>query len=139
MKRPPLISSLSMNFRKATRVIEDHEEAKLEHRQHLRELVEDYRDKVANGEADGIRNAKDLIEVMKMDLLLMGEVTDRTETNTLDDTKVVRVTQLIDDNDPMVQSLMDEMLKALNGANDEADDSPNRRPVVEQDEPDEEE
>lgn len=121
-----------MNFRHAVRVSNDHDEVKLEHREHLKELVEDYKAKVSTGEVEGIRNAKDLIEVMKMDLLLMGEATERTENlSTLDEAKIVKVSQVIDETDPNVQKLMDDILFALNGANDDADDSPARRPVVE--------
>lgn len=135
MKKPPLISSLAMNFRHAVRVSKDHDEVKQEHREHLKELIEDYKDKVATGEAEGIRNAKDLIEVMKMDLLLMGEATERTENmSTLDEAKVVKVSQIIDEDDPNIQKLMDDILFALNGANDDADESPARRPKVEESE-----
>lgn len=135
MKKPSLISSLAINFKHAVRVSKDHDEVKLEHREHLKELIEDYKNKVAIGEVEGIRNAKDLIEVMKMDLLLMGEATERTENiGTLDEAKVVKVSQIIDENDPNVQKLMDDILFALNGANDDADQSPARRPKVEQDE-----
>jgi hypothetical protein len=135
MKKPPLISSLAMNFRHAVRVSKDHDEVKQEHREHLKELIEDYKNKVSLGEAEGIRNAKDLIEVMKMDLLLMGEATERTENmNTLDEAKIVKVSQIIDEDDPNVQKLMDDILFALNGANDDADESPARRPKVEEDE-----
>jgi hypothetical protein len=135
MKKQPLISSLALNFKHAVRVSKDHEEVKTEHRMHLKELIEDYREKVETGQAEGIRNAKDLIEVMKMDLLLMGEATERTETlSTLDEAKVVKVSQIIDENDPNVQKLMDDILFALNGANDGADDSPSRRPRVEENE-----
>lgn len=135
MKKPSLISSLAINFKHAVRVSKDHDEVKLEHREHLKELIEDYKNKVAIGEVEGIRNAKDLIEVMKMDLLLMGEATERTENiGTLDEAKVVKVSQIIDENDPNVQKLMDDILFALNGANDDADQSPAKRPKVEQDE-----
>lgn len=126
MKKPSLVSSLSMSFRRAV-ISDDHDEVKREHRATLKGLMDDYMDRVNMGEVDGIRNAKDLIEVMKMDLLLMGEATERTETNTLDDAKIVRVSQIIDENDPNVKSLMDDILKALNGANDEADDSLTKR------------
>jgi hypothetical protein len=129
MKKPTLVSSLAMSFRRAVTVSEDHEEVKKEHRQHLKELVEDYKDRVASGEAEGIRHAKDLIEIMKMDLLLMGEATERTEQlGGLDEIKVVKATQAIDENDPAVQKLMSDILGALNNANDDADDSPTRRP-----------
>lgn len=135
MKKQPLISSLAINFKHAVRVSKDHDEVKSEHREHLKELIEDYKNKVSLGEAEGIRNAKDLIEVMKMDLLLMGEATERTEQiGTLDEAKVVKVSQAIDENDPNVQKLMDDILFALNGANDNADDSPVKRPNREQDE-----
>lgn len=127
IKKPSLVSSLSMSFKKAI-VSQDHEEVKTEHRANLKMLMDDYMSRVGTGEVDGIRNAEDLIEVMKMDLLLMGEATERTETNsTLDEAKVVKVSQVIDENDPNVQALMNDILMALNGANDDADDSPIKR------------
>lgn len=129
MKRP-IVSSLSMSFRRAINVEEDVKEAKTEHRRQLKSLVEDFFDKLDKGEVEGIRNAKDLVEVMKMDLLLMGEVTDRTETvNELDEAKIFKVSQVIDEEDPNVQSIINDVLMALNGANDDADDSPIRRKV----------
>jgi hypothetical protein len=125
--KKPLVTSLSMSFKRATTLTEDVEEAKKEHRQNLKMLVDDYLVKVQEGKADGIRNAKELVEVMKMDLLLMGEATERTETNELDDIKLHRVSQLIDEDDPNIQAIMKDVMMALNNTNDEADNSVNKK------------
>lgn len=126
--KKPLVSSLSMSFKKATTITEDITEAKKEHRENLKGLVDTYLEKVALGEVDGIRNAKELVEVIKMDLLLMGEATDRTENlNDLDELKIHKVSQIIDENDPNIKALMDEVMMTMNNANDDADDSPVRK------------
>lgn len=123
-KKPPVVSSLTLAFRKAVNPIpiEDREEAKTAHRSNLQSLVSDYMLKLEEGKVDGIRNAKDLVEVIKADLLLMGEANERTETNsTVEETKVMQVAQTLDLNDPSTQAVMDQMLKALNQANDDED------------------
>lgn len=126
-KKPALVSTLSMSFRKAV-LPETAEEAKKEHRNTLHTLVERYSEDVKNGKAEGIRNAKDLVEVMKMDLLLLGEVTDRTEqTSSVDEIRVSKMTQYIDDDDEDIQRLMDQMLRGLNDANDDDDIASNRK------------
>lgn len=122
-ERIPMVSSLTMAFKRATKVTEDAEEAKLEHRANLRVLVDDYMNKLAKGEVEGIRNAKELVEVIKADMLLMGEATDRTETNTnLDEVRLKEVSSIIDDNDPAIQGLVDELFNRMNLINDDHGD-----------------
>ncbi|MDP4225570.1 MAG: hypothetical protein Q8910_04225 [Bacteroidota bacterium] len=78
--------------------------------------------KVLNGEVEGIRHAKDLVELIKADLLLLGEATDRTENlSELEQTKVARIQEEIDIEDPAVLALVDKLTQALNGVNDDAD------------------
>ena len=121
-KKPPLVSSLSMTFKRvSTSENQDNEEAKKEHRKNLKVLMDDFMDRVAKGEVEGIRNAKDLVEVIKMDLVLMGEASDRTETNTVDDDNVAKITKTIDPDDPRVASLMEDLLMKMNDSNDERD------------------
>lgn len=120
MTRPPLVSSLSASFRRATTVTEDVEEAKKEHRQTLFELSTKYLEDVKVGKAEGIRNAKELVEVMKMDLLLLGEATDRTENSSMDEVRINQLSQHIPDTEEMAD-LMQTMLMSLNNSNDDAD------------------
>ena len=121
----PLVSSFSIALKKATTVSEDAKEAKMEHRVHLKDLVDRYKTDVISGKAEGIRTAKELVEVIKLDLLLMGEATERTDNaNPIDEAQVVRMTQMLDENSPEVQALMESMFGALNGANDDLDLTP---------------
>lgn len=130
-KRPSVVNSVSLAFKRALTPTEDSKEAKLEHRTNLKGLVDDYMGKVAVGKATGIRNAKDLVEVMKMDLLLMGEATERTDNvNTLDEVRVTKVSQAIDLEDPSVQAIIDTIMMAMNGANDAADMNPSKAMVA---------
>jgi hypothetical protein len=79
-------------------------------------------DDLRSGKATGIQNTKELMYVMKMDLLLMGEATERTDTvNTLDETRVNKVAQALDMTDANVQSMIQTVMQDLNDANDEAD------------------
>ncbi len=87
-KRSPLVSSLQANLRK--KMQDDPIEAKKEHRNQLHELMNQYAEDVKQGKATGIRNAKELIDVMKMDLLLLGEVTERTEVSETESDKRIR-------------------------------------------------
>lgn len=124
----PKVTSLSMSFRKAANLIEDKEEAKKDHRSKLGNLVNKYMEDVELGKAVGIRNAKDLVEVMKMDLLLMGEATERTESsNDFDEIRVQKISQAIDLNNPEIKSIISNVFKTLNQANDEADIGTNRK------------
>ena len=127
MSNKPMISSVSMSFKKATKVIEDHEEAKKDHRSSLQSLKDKYMEDVLTGKAEGIRNAKDLVEVMKMDLLLMGEATEIRDVNEFDEVRVQKISQVLDLNSDTIRSTMADMLKTLNEANDEADIGTNKK------------
>lgn len=119
MNKKPLVSSLSISFRKAV-LPESVEEAKQEHRTKLHGLVEKYMEDVQNGKVEGIRNAKDLIEVMKMDLLLMGEATDRTEQNSsIDEVRISKVAQSLDFEDPEIKDLLASVYSQFNQQNDD--------------------
>ncbi|AYP68554.1 hypothetical protein EalM132_00040 [Exiguobacterium phage vB_EalM-132] len=108
-------------------VHESVEEAKKEHRGTLSELVAQYKDDVATGKAVGIRNAKDLIEVMKLDLLLMGEATERTDT-TGDTIHLNRIESTVDMENPEVMSVIDNILANINAMNDAEDSKPIKEP-----------
>jgi uncharacterized phage protein gp47/JayE len=118
----PLVSNLAMTFKRATTITEDVTEAKKEHRRNLKNLVDKYFEDVTTNKADGIRTAKELVEVIKLDLLLMGEATERTDsTNPIDEVQVTKLSQALDTDSPEVQSLLENMFKALNEANDSMD------------------
>lgn len=124
----PMVSSLSMSFKKATNITEDREEAKKQHRATITTLINQYLEDVESGKAVGIRNAKDLVEVMKMDLLLMGEATERTENSAdFDEIRVQKISQAIDLNDPAFKGIVSKMFSVLNEANDEADIGTNKK------------
>lgn len=124
----PIVSSLSMAFKKATQITENQEEAKKEHRQSLKTLMDKYMEDVAQGKAEGIRNAKDLVEIMKMDLLLMGEVTERVDnSNDYDEVRVQKITQVLDINETSIRQAMTDMLTTLNDLNDSEDTGTNRK------------
>lgn len=128
MSKKPLVSSLSLSFRKAVKPPESAEEAKIEHRQSLHTLVNKYMDDVQVGKAEGIRNAKDLVEIMKMDLLLLGEATDRTDNvNGFDESRVQKIGQVLDLNSDTIRDTMASMFEALNSMNDEADSGNNKK------------
>lgn len=86
-KQKPLVSALGMSMKKLN---EDPIDAKKAHRVHLNSLIAQYAEDVQNGKASGIRNAKELTEIIKMDLLLLGEVTERTEVNETESDKRVK-------------------------------------------------
>lgn len=116
-KRPSLVSSLQANLRKSMK--DDPIEAKKEHRSQLHELMSQYADDVKQGKASGIRNAKELIDVMKMDLLLLGEVTERTEVNETESDKRIRdVAQALKEG-KNVQSLAEGTVDSLAGLSTE--------------------
>lgn len=132
-KRQPIVSSISVAFRRALTPTEDVAKAKLEHRSALKELTDNYMERVRTGKAEGIRNAKDLVEVMKMDLLLLGEATERTDNNSLDEMRVTRVAEALDLDDPNIQAMINSVMGALNEVNDQADKNPAKpKPVVEE-------
>ena len=118
-EKKPRVSSLTMAFKKATTVIEDVEEAKKEHRSTLAMLIDDYKVKLAKGEVEGIRNAKELVEVIKADLLLMGEATDRTESNNnLDEVRLQEIYSILDDSDIDMNDIIGNMFSKMNEIND---------------------
>ena len=120
--RPVVSSSVSMAFKRALTPTEDIAEAKRQHRGTLKDLVDTYVSDVREGKVDGIRNAKDLVEVMKMDMLLLGEATERTDdVNSLDEVRVHKISQALDEADPTVQALINSVMTSLNSANDDAD------------------
>lgn len=122
MNRRPVVSSLSMAFRKATVLKDDIEEVKKEHRTNLKTLMDTYMADVQSGKAEGIRTARELVELIKTDMLLLGEATERTEEmNAVDQLKIDRLTKVLDEDDPEVQAIMNSMFDALNGANDDFD------------------
>jgi hypothetical protein len=111
-----------MAFKRASTVTDDREQAKKEHRLNLKGLMDKYFEDVSKGKADGIRTAKELAEIVKLDLLLMGEATERTDnTNPVDEAQVLRIQQSLDMDTPEAKSLMKTMYKALNIANDDLD------------------
>lgn len=117
-RRRPFVSTLAVTFKEA-QVTKDTEKAKLEHRGNLKTLMDKYIEDVISGKAEGIRSAKEYVEVMKADLLLMGEATDRTETaNTVDDVRVQQIGAIIDEDSPEVQSLINKLYQGMNIAND---------------------
>lgn len=121
MAKKPIVSSLSLHFKRSVgHVVDDVTEQRKRHREKLSSLMFDYMDRVSNGEAEGIRNAKDLVEIMKMDLLLMGEPTERVETkNDLDELKIQKLAQVLNEEDPRVQQIIDDIMMAMNRVNDE--------------------
>ena len=117
-----MVSSLTAQFKRATNPIEDVDEAKKAHRADAKSLIDDYLEKVKSGKAEGIQNAKQFVDMVKLDLLLMGEATDRSENNSdLDEIKINQMTKALDDSDPKIQEMMDRMMGVLNSVNDEAD------------------
>jgi hypothetical protein len=128
MAKQPIVSSLSMAFKKATKLTTDREEAKQEHRTNLKMLTDKYLEDVQQGKAEGIRTAKEFVEVIKADLLLMGEATERTEnSNDFDEIRVQKISQAIDLNSDSMRSTLATMLMTLNDANDEADIGTNKK------------
>lgn len=129
-----MVSSLSASFKKVA-LTEDREEAKLQHRNNLHTLVQKYMEDVESGKATGIKNAKELVDVMKMDLLLMGEVTERSETNTVEEeVRINKLTQFIDANDENISKILSGMMDTLNEANDKLDSSYVKKEYTEEDE-----
>lgn len=117
-RRRPFTSTLAVTFKRA-KVTEDTEQAKLEHRGNLRILMDKYMEDVASGKAEGIKSAREFIDVVKADLLLMGEATDRTETaNSVDEMRVQQINTMLDEDSPEVAALINELYESMNIAND---------------------
>lgn len=126
MRRRPVVSSLSMAFKKATNISDDVEEVKKEHRSNLNILMNRYMEDVQSGKAEGVRTAREFVDLIKTDMLLLGEVTERNEEiSAIDQVKIDRLTSVLDEDSPEVQSIMDNMFEALNSANDEFDQAGN--------------
>lgn len=124
-KSIPKVTSLSMLLKKAGEAQNDIDEIKKTHRANLKTLVDDYMSSVMTGDVEGIRNAKDLVEVIKMDLLLIGEATERPENiDAATQARMRKVSGAIDMEDPAVKSLLETVMDALNDANDEDDINP---------------
>jgi hypothetical protein len=119
-EKKAVVSSLSARFSRATKPTENVEEAKAEHRSGIKSLMDSYYQDVASGKAEGIQNAKQLVDLIKLDLLLLGEATERSES-TLDEVKMAKLEQVVDVGDPLVKQLMDNALMAINGVNDDAE------------------
>lgn len=118
-----MVSSLSASFKKAA-MPADVEEAKLRNRETLEILKDKYLEDVAKGKADGIRNAKELVEVMKMEMLLLGEATERTESNSPEEeARINKITQYLDANNENVSDILAGLMDELNEANDALDQS----------------
>lgn len=130
INKQPKLTSLSVAFKRATTLTEDVTEAKKEHRSNLKILAEKYMADVAEGKAEGIRNAKEFVEVIKADMLLLGEATERTsDTNALEEVRMRKVTQVLDEVDLEngdIQSFINSVLMAMNDANDESDTNPSK-------------
>lgn len=118
-----MVSSLSASFKKAA-MPADVEEAKLRNRETLETLKTKYMDDVMTGKADGIRNAKELVEVMKMEMLLLGEATERTEANSPEEElRINKITNFLDTNKEDVSEILSGLMEELNEANDALDQS----------------
>ena len=116
------VTAFGALIKKAT-MPETVEEAKMEHRNTLHELIDQYKKEVSEGKMPGIRNAKDLIEVMKLDLLLMGEATERTDTTT-DTVHLTRLEGIFESGDAKMLEMLDGILSGIDSANDELDTKP---------------
>lgn len=127
-EKKAVVSSFAMKFSKAANLTTDVEEAKHEHRTNIKSLMDKYLEDVNKGKAEGIQNAKQLADLIKLDMLLLGEATERTES-TLDEVKMTKLSQVVSANDPDVKKLMDNALRAINGVNDEAEIKVERREV----------
>lgn len=128
----PRVSSLSVAFKRATAIVEDVTEVKREHRTNLKFLIDKYLEDVQEGKAEGIRNAKELVEVVKADMLLIGEATERKDEVGLDEIRVKKVSQALDSidmNDGNLASLINTVMTAMNDVNDELDDNPGKMKV----------
>ena len=122
-QKSPMVTSLSVTFKKASELPEDIQEAKTIHRTNLKSLIDTYMKDVAKGEAKGIGSAKELVEVIKADLLLMGEATDITQTDSqIEQMRIQKLTQELDEDNPDVKSMIEGIFRSLNGANDDYGD-----------------
>lgn len=129
----PQITSLATVFIKRTgaTVEKDVLQERTKHRAQLQSIMNKYFQDVQDGKAEGIRNAKELVEVMKADLLMMGDPLmqsgganqddDSNKGNTaVEETRVAQIAQVMSVDDPNVQALMQKMFKSVNDSNDKA-------------------
>lgn len=118
----PMVGCLSLAFKKAVALAEDVDIAKQLHRGNLKTLMDKYMADVQSGKADGIRNAKEFVEVIKTDMLLMGEATERVETQ--DDERLKAIESQIDMDNPEISSLISAMFASMNDVNNSYGDNP---------------
>ena len=111
-----LVGCLASAFRKVVTMSDDIEEAKQLHRANLKILTDKYMADVQSGKADGIRNAKELVEVIKADMLLMGEATERVEDNA-DVARVKEISAQINMDDPAVLKIISDLFDGMNSIN----------------------
>lgn len=123
----PQISSLTTVFMRKASVTQDVKETRAKHIEELQIIMSKYFEDVKAGKAEGIRSAKELIEVMKADLLLRGDplmmnTTSNEDNNvgnsTAEEMKIAQISQILSVDDPNVKVLMQRMFKAVNTAND---------------------
>lgn len=127
MTKKPLVSSLSMAFKKKTAMISDIDEVKNEHRKNLKHLVDKYMTDVQSGKAEGIRSARELVEIIKTDMLLLGEATERNEElSHIDQVRISKISSVLDENNPEVKAVLESLYQTMNQVNDEADFVPSR-------------
>lgn len=122
MGKKPLVSSFSMAFKRATMDAEDVQMAKQEHRDGLKKLIDRYYEEVEINVATGIRNPKELAEIIKLDLLLMGEATEKTSNEITNDSDLLRISNKLNMQDPDVIQLAQSLFDAMNEDNDEQDE-----------------
>lgn len=115
--RVPLVTSCSMIFKKTYELSEDSKEIRKGHRSKINMLIDKYMEDVKAGTAKGITNARELVEVIKADLLL-SEGLDTDEVDTPDEMRVHRLENALDINDPSMQKVIQTMMGEYNSAND---------------------
>ena len=128
------VHSLADMFKK--KVIElktDPEQVKKDHRGNLQSLMDQYIEDVGKGKADGIRNAKELVEIIKLDLLLVGEATDRVDGLGVGERKLAKISKALDQDAPEVKAMMEVLMQSLNDSNDGADEDEDTVQDVEDD------
>lgn len=129
-----MISSFSLMIKQKKRELTnpssptDIADIKAHHRQGIANLMNKYYEDVDSGKAEGIKSVKELVEVMKLDMLLLGEATERTASTTdIDEVKLSKFSQTmledVEDN-PDMQSMVNAIFSQLNGYNDSQDDAP---------------
>lgn len=113
----PLITSMSVIFKRTCELSDDSKEIRKGHRVSVNFLINKYMDDVKAGTAKGIANARELVEVIKADLLL-SEGLDTDTVDTPDEMRVHRLENALDINDPAMKSVIENMMGEYNSAND---------------------